>query len=193
MINDSKLKLVFVSLTVGVFIGAISIYTIGYSSKDEVNKNYTLNNGDKLIKLENKITKLESYIQSGDVVPEDIDSSTDNALATDINANAIDRIGETLSNRLRTDLDVNKENNALEIKQEQQIAEQEVHNQDQLLRESVIASIQPDSLERMSNIREVMQSQQMMTMSKEGRERVVKELVQMANNGEIDIATFFNN
>lgn len=193
MISDSKLKLVLISLSVGIFIGVFSIYIIEHNSNNKSDENYTVSSKDKLIKLENKITELESRILKGRDVSTDVDSSNDISIDADINESAIDRIGETLSNKLRSDLEVKKENDALELKEEQIVVEQEVHIQDELLRESVIASIQPDSLNRMSNIREVMQSHQMMTMSKEGRERVVKELVQMANNGEIDIATFFNN
>ena len=193
MNDDSKIKLVVYSLCIGGFIGVMSMYIFDSTAHNDSIQNYTSENNKEIIKLENKITKLESYIQSRDVLSNNVDEFNNISIDADVDGTTIDQISDSLSDKLRTDLEEQKINEAIELKQEQIIVQQETQNKDELLRESVIAAIQPDSLNRMSNIREVMESEQMMTMSKEGRETVVKELVHMANSGELDIATFFNN
>ena len=164
------------------------------SENNEFNNVASISN-QQLSSLEHKLTKLESAINNiQGLTPYTNLQNAGYIQESEIDHSMLEQLSDTISSKLSYELEGLKEQERIEqerIEQEEIAAQYEQSNQDEQLSQFVFSSIQPGASNRMSNIKEVMQSEQMHAMTAEGRERVVKEIVRMANNGELDIATFF--
>ncbi len=144
--------------------------------------------------IEEKLSKLENVL-SAKVSSVDVMYSNDNAVSVDseVDDTTLEKLSSSLSSKLTAEQDLKDDQKKSRLEQERITKETDSTYQDEQLREYVFSAIQEDSPVRMMNIREVMQSDQMHAMTADGRENVVKELVRMANAGELDINTFFSN
>jgi hypothetical protein len=185
-------RYLFLSLGAGLFIGAFVVLMFQNNSKNNTPNDVASISNQQLLNLEQKLTKLETTINNTSVLSHGSNlQDTESVQNLDMNNSALEQLGDTISNKLSYELDDRKEQKKIEQEQEKIAKQYEQSSQDEQLSYSIFASIQPGAPNEMSNIKEVMQSEQMHAMTAEGRERVVKEIVRMANNGELDIATFF--
>ena len=184
----------FISVSIGFFLGLLVVLVFQNNSKTNGVNDVASDSNKQLSNLEEKITKLESVFDSIKTSPsEKFAQNTIYKPDSEMNDSTLEQLTDSLSNKLSYDLQDIKEQDKLELEQAKSTEEYQLSLQDDELSQSVFDSIQPDAPNKMTNIKEVMQSDQMHAMTREGRERVVKELVRRANNGEIDIATFFSN
>lgn len=179
----------FLSSGLGFILGISVILVFQLNPENETMSAAGISS-QELVRIEQKLVNLEAAINNMPL--SDSQAQNNESISTAQLQNvSVDKLSQAISRQVSIEIE-NDKIQQQNIQAQEEIARdfEQAENEAQLV-QSVFDAIHPSSPDRMSNIKDVMQSEQMHSMSSAGRERVVAQLVQMANNGELDIGTFF--